>query len=33
MKIPNEVIPNCYKYAKQAFDGIITEEEARLKNL
>lgn len=31
MKIPNELIPDCYKYSKQAFDGIITQEEARLK--
>lgn len=31
MKIPNELIPDCYKYAKQAFEGKITKEEARLK--
>lgn len=31
MKIPNEVIPDCYKFSKQAFEGKITKEEARLK--
>lgn len=31
MKIPNEVIPECYKFSKQAFEGKITKEEARLK--
>ncbi|PJE45014.1 MAG: hypothetical protein CUR32_01310 [Flavobacterium sp.] len=31
MKIPNEVIPDCYKYAKQAFEGKITPVDARQK--
>lgn len=31
MKIPNEAIPICYKYAKEAFDGKITPEAARQK--
>ncbi len=31
MKIPNAVIPDCYKYAKQAFDGKITVDDARQK--
>lgn len=31
MKIPNEAIPICYEYAKEAFDGKITPEEARQK--
>jgi hypothetical protein len=31
MKIPNEVIPDCYKYAKQAFEGKISPSEARQK--
>lgn len=31
MRIPNEVIPDCYKYAKQAFEGKITPDEARQK--
>ena len=31
MKIPNEAIPECYKYAKQAFDGKITFGDARQK--
>ena len=30
-KIPNEVIPDCYKYSKQAFEGKITPLEARQK--
>ena len=30
-KIPNEAIPDCYKYAKQAFDGKITMGDARQK--
>ncbi len=29
--IPNEAIPDCYKYAKEAFEGNITPEEARQK--
>ena len=31
MKIPNEVIPDCYKFSKQAFEGKITPNEARQK--
>jgi|GEM_PF-2297994 len=31
MKIPNEVIPYCYKFSKKAFEGKITKEIARLK--
>lgn len=31
MKIPNEVIPDCYKYSKQAFEGNITSDEAAKK--
>jgi len=31
MKIPNEVIPDCYNYAKQSFEGKITPNEARKK--
>lgn len=31
MKIPNEVIPDCYKYAKEAFEGKITSEDATMK--
>jgi hypothetical protein len=30
-KIPNEAIPDCYKYSKEAFEGKITPEDARLK--
>jgi hypothetical protein len=30
-KIPNEAIPDCFKYSKHAFEGKITKEEARLK--
>ena len=29
MKIPDTAIPECYKYAKQAFEGAITPNEAR----
>ena len=29
MKIPHEAIPDCYKYAKAAFDKKITPDEAR----
>ena len=31
MKIPNEVISDCYKYSKQAFEGKITPNDARQK--
>ena len=31
MKIPNEVIPDCYKYSKQAFEGKLTADEAAQK--
>ena len=31
MKIPNEVITDCYKYSKQAFEGKITPNDARQK--
>ena len=31
MKIPNDVIPDCYTYAKQAFEGKITANDARQK--
>lgn len=30
-RIPNKVIPDCYKFSKQAFEGKITKEVARLK--
>lgn len=30
-KIPNEAIPDCYKYAKRALDGKITVGDARKK--
>ena len=31
MKIPNEAIPDCYKYSKQAYEGKITADEATQK--
>ncbi|MFN4027241.1 MAG: hypothetical protein ACK4IZ_07345 [Flavobacterium sp.] len=31
MKIPKESIPDCYKYAKAAYDGKITADEATFK--
>jgi hypothetical protein len=31
MKIPHPAMPDCYKIAKQAYDGRITEKEAQLK--
>ena len=31
MKIPHSALPDCYKIAKQAFEGKITNESAQLK--